>query len=66
MADYLINFVNDLDPNGGSLLSWPKYSTSTQELLTFIDGLIPLVLTKDTFRQDGTSFLTQLSLANPI
>lgn len=66
MADYLIHFVNNLNPNGELLLSWPKYSTSNPQLLTFVDGLIPLVITEDTYRQDGMNFLTQLSLANPL
>lgn len=66
MAEYLIHFVNDLDPNGDSLLTWPKYSTSNPQLLTFLDGFIPLAITQDTFRQSGISFVTQLSLANPI
>ena len=66
MADYLINFINNLDPNGSGLLSWPKYTTSSPKLLTFVDGLIPLEITEDTFRQEGMNFLTQLSLAAPL
>ena len=66
MAVYLINFVNNLNPNGSGLLSWPKYSTSSPQLLTFQDGLTPLAITQDTFRQAAMNFLTQLSLVNPL
>ena len=66
MAVYLINFINKLDPNASGLLSWPKYTTSSPQLLTFIDGLIPLIITEDTFRQDGMNLLTQLSLVAPL
>lgn len=55
LTDYLIHFVNHLDPNGSGLLSWPKYDTTTGSvpLLTFLDGLIPRVITQDTFRQEA-------------
>ncbi|KAI0642945.1 carotenoid ester lipase precursor [Trametes meyenii] len=66
MADYLINFVNNLDPNGKSLLSWPKYSKASPKLLTFQDGLTPLAVTNDNFRVDAMNFITQLSLAHPL
>ena len=65
MTDYLINFVNDLDPNGPGLLRWPQYSTSSPQLLTFQDGPTPQTITDKTFRVDGMNFLTQLLLANP-
>ena len=65
MTDYLINFINNLDPNGQDLLHWPNYNSSVPELLTFLDGPA-LSLSEDTFRQDGTEFLTQLYLANPV
>ncbi|KAI0671152.1 carotenoid ester lipase precursor [Trametes maxima] len=66
MTNYLINFVNNLDPNGKSLLSWPKYSKASPKLLTFQDGLIPLAVTNDNFRVDAMNFITQLSLAHPL
>ncbi|EIW52423.1 carotenoid ester lipase precursor [Trametes versicolor FP-101664 SS1] len=66
MADYLINFVNNLDPNGKTVLSWPQYSTSAPKLLTFQDGLIPLAITQDNFRVDAMNFMTELSLKFPL
>lgn len=66
MAVYLINFVNKLDPNAAGLLSWPKYTSSSPQLLTFLDGLIPLEISEDTYRRDAMNFLTELSLAMPL
>ena len=50
MADYLINFVNNLNPNGKTGISWPQYSVSSPKLLTFLDGLTPLTITNDDYR----------------
>lgn len=66
MADYLINFVNHLDPNGKTVLSWPQYSASAPKLLTFQDGLVPLAITQDDFRVDAMNFVTELSLKFPL
>lgn len=66
MTDYLVNFVNNLNPNGPGLLHWPAYSTSSPQLLTFLDGFKPQDITQDTFRADSMDFLTSLSLAHPI
>jgi len=67
LQDYLIHFVNNLNPNSGSILpNWPQYSTTSKELLTLLDGLIPIVITSDTFRQNAINLLTQLSLASPL
>ncbi|KAI0767304.1 carotenoid ester lipase precursor [Fomes fomentarius] len=66
MTDYLINFVNNLDPNGKTGIAWPKYTTSSPKLLTFLDGLTPLKITNDDFRVDGMKLLTKLSLQFPL
>ena len=66
MTDYLINFVNNLDPNGPELPAWPQYNTVNRPLLTFQDGAVPLAITEDTYRWDGMSLLTDLTLANPL
>jgi acetylcholinesterase len=68
MTDYLIYFTNNLNPNGGSLLNWPKYTTTVPNLMTFQDGLFeaPLTISQDTFRATGFNVLTNLSLAFPI
>ncbi|KAI1788851.1 carotenoid ester lipase precursor [Ganoderma leucocontextum] len=66
MTDYLVNFVNNLDPNGATGINWPKYSLDSRKLLTFQDGLVPLTITKDDYRVDGFNVLTDLSLQFPI
>ncbi|KAJ8455896.1 hypothetical protein ONZ45_g18848 [Pleurotus djamor] len=68
LGDYLINFVNNLDPNGeGKGIHWPKYTTQSRNLVTFNDDIFfPVTLTQDTFRWDAINYLTWLTLANPI
>ncbi|KAI0322091.1 carotenoid ester lipase precursor [Amylostereum chailletii] len=66
MAAYLIRFATNLDPNGGNNLAWPKYTTGSPKQLTFLDGLIPEVLTDDTYRTQGFNVLTTLSGKYPI
>ncbi|KAF8627374.1 hypothetical protein AX17_006189 [Amanita inopinata Kibby_2008] len=66
LEDYIIRFVNNLDPNGGWSSRWPKYTTSTRKQLTFQDGLFPVVITTDDYRAEAMSFLTEVTLAHPI
>jgi len=67
LQDYLIHFVNDLNPNTGSdLPNWPQYSTSSKQLLTLLDGLIPIITSTDNFREDAINLLTQLSQEFPL
>ena len=66
LMDYLIRFTNHLDPNGVGLHYWPQYDTKTRSVLTFWDGLIPITITEDTYRQDAMNVLTNLSLAHPL
>ncbi|KAF8895233.1 carotenoid ester lipase precursor [Infundibulicybe gibba] len=66
MADYLIRFAATLNPNGQTGINWPKYTTQSPQLLTFLDGLVPLTITQDTYRKDAMNFLTNVTLANPI
>lgn len=63
LQDSLINFVTNLDPNGPTLLrSWPKYATSSPQLFTSLDGLIPVTITQDTYRDAAINFAMQLIL----
>lgn len=66
MKDYLVRFVANLDPNGSTGINWPKYTTESPNLLTFLDGLIPLTVTKDDYRKDAIAYITKVTLANPI
>lgn len=71
MADYVIRFVAHLDPNAGSpSLSpspfWPKYTTAAPNMMTFLDGLDPLVITRDTYRREQIAYMINLTLTHPI
>ncbi|EGN97863.1 hypothetical protein SERLA73DRAFT_74118 [Serpula lacrymans var. lacrymans S7.3] len=70
MADYLINFVANLDPNGGANPEWPRYTKESPNLLMMSDGPtfgnIQINFTQDTYRTDPMEVLTSLSLAYPL
>ncbi|KAK0487104.1 carotenoid ester lipase precursor [Armillaria novae-zelandiae] len=66
MADYLIRFVATSNPSGSTGIQWPQWTTTSPNLLTFNDGLLPLTITQDTFRSDAMNGLSQILLANPI
>nr|VWO97518.1 Carboxylic ester hydrolase (EC [Ganoderma boninense] len=66
MTDYLVNFVNNLDPNGRNGTYWPQYSLDSRKLLTFQDGFQPLTTTTDDYRVDGINLLTDLALRFPM
>lgn len=69
MRDYVINFVVFLNPNGRTVLSWPKYDTSSApKQLVFQDGLFkpPLAIINDDYRKEGMDYLTSVTLANPL
>ncbi|KIJ19264.1 hypothetical protein PAXINDRAFT_8620 [Paxillus involutus ATCC 200175] len=66
MASYLVRFVSNLDPNGGTDLYWPQYTSAEPHMLEFLDGSIPQGLTKDTYRADAMAFLTKVYLAHPL
>ncbi len=66
MGDYLIRFVNDLNPNGNTGIAWPKWTAASPAMLSFNDGVVPLSITADTFRQEAIEALTEILLENPI
>ncbi|EIM86204.1 carotenoid ester lipase precursor [Stereum hirsutum FP-91666 SS1] len=66
LTDVIVNFANNLDPNGPTIIEWPNYSTDAPTLLTLLDGAVPQTLTNDTFRVDGMAALTNISLIAPI
>jgi acetylcholinesterase len=65
MADYLIRFAANLDPNGDTGISWPEYSQADPSLLTFNDGIVLQSLSKDDFRVDSMRTLNQVLLTSP-
>ncbi|KAG0694972.1 Alpha/Beta hydrolase protein [Suillus ampliporus] len=66
MASRLVRFVTNLDPNGVGDLEWPMWTSSTPNLLTFLEGLIPQEITQDTYRAEGMAYLNQMYLQYPI
>lgn len=68
MSDYLISFVNNLDPNVPSKQTrWQAYTKTSPTLLTFQDsGMFPRIITRDTYRKDEIAYLTQLLLDYPL
>lgn len=61
MTDYLVNFVNHLDPNGPTTLDWPKYHPSSAEMLEFLDGEIPQAITQDMYRKEAMDYTTKVA-----
>ena len=66
MTDFLVRFVNTLDPNGGPQIEWPAYTPQSPQLLAFVEGETPLQVIPDTFRKEAMDFVTELSLAEPL
>lgn len=67
MSDYLVNFVNNLDPNGETGIPWPMYTAASPQMMTFRDDIFrPVAMSLDTYREKAMGFITNLSLANPI
>ncbi|KAF8971827.1 alpha beta-hydrolase [Flammula alnicola] len=62
--DYLINFVNHLDPNISSGVHWPQYTAESPQMYTFPVSGQPSV-TLDTYRGAAVNYLNNLSLAHP-
>lgn len=66
LADFLINFVTYLDPNGmDAQQTWPQYTVESPQLMTFYDLPPFMNLTLDNYRVDAINMLTNVSLAHP-
>jgi hypothetical protein len=69
-SDYFLHFANTLDPNGSisprAQLAWPKYSTGSKDLLTFLPNRgpgTPLVgLEKDTYREEAIAWFEEKAM----
>ncbi|KAN0124160.1 Alpha/Beta hydrolase fold, partial [Lactarius tabidus] len=67
LTDFLIQFVTNLDPNGILSPYWPRYTTSSPQLMTLLDSQLEATnnnrtVTLDKFRVEGIEFITNLSL----
>lgn len=66
MQDYLINFATNLDPNGPTQMHWPRWKTTSPNLITFLDGSTPVTVTQDTYRALEMEKITNLGIEFPI
>lgn len=66
LADYLINFVNHLDPKNQTGVDWPRYNSSSPSLLTLSGRHDSISITSDNFRAEEMKLLTDLSLKYPL
>ncbi|KAJ3832691.1 Alpha/Beta hydrolase protein [Lentinula raphanica] len=66
MADYLIRFAANLDPNGNTGIEWPQYTNSSPNMLQFNDGFPALSLSQDDYRESAMGLVTKVILANPV
>jgi acetylcholinesterase len=67
LTDFLIQFVTNLDPNGILSPHWPRYTTSSPQLMTLLGSQLEVTnnnrtITLDAFRIEGIEFITNLSL----
>jgi acetylcholinesterase len=67
LTDFLIQFVTNLDPNGILSPHWPRYTTSSPQLMTLLGNQREVTnnnrtITLDTFRVEGIELLTNISL----
>jgi hypothetical protein len=81
LTDYFVRFVARLDPNDITQVFWPKYTNEARELLTLFDGstapvktgqetldegaILPVAITRDTFRKEAIDFVVKLLEFNP-
>jgi acetylcholinesterase len=69
LRDYVIRFVNSLDPNGGTGVGvpWPQWDPLRPRVIVLQDPILfPIVVADDNYRTDALSFVANLSLIHPI
>ncbi|KAI0793614.1 carotenoid ester lipase [Fomes fomentarius] len=65
LTDYLVRFVNHLDPNGKTGVQWPRYSLATRPVLQFNDGEPAINVTSDIERLQGMEVVASLGRRFP-
>lgn len=65
LTDYLVRFVNHLDPNGKTGVQWPRYNLATRAVLQFNDGEPAINVTSDTERLQGMEVVASLGRRFP-
>jgi hypothetical protein len=46
-------------------VAWPRYTNESPNLLTFLDGDVPLAITRDDYRVEAIRAVTELMLKYP-
>ncbi|KAF7366926.1 Carboxylic ester hydrolase [Mycena sanguinolenta] len=69
LGEYFIRFVATLNPspasNASTQIVWPRYTTKSPDMLTFLDGDVPLTITQDDYRVEAIQAGTELLLKYP-
>jgi len=68
-ADYFIQFITHLDPNGHSMsprsiLPWPRYSNELPSVMRFFHDDEPVSIGRDDFRKEGVNMWNRLVLGD--
>ncbi|KAH9040242.1 carotenoid ester lipase precursor [Lactarius hengduanensis] len=69
LKDYVIRFINNLDPNGkeGLGVPWPQWNPEKPKVIIFQDeALFPIVVGDDNYRTDPLNLVANLSLLYPV
>jgi carboxylesterase type B len=67
LADYIIYFTRNMDPNGNLEVSWPQYDLKSPKALVFQDDpIFRLIVEDDSYRINPLEFVANLSLLHPI
>ena len=69
LRDYVIRFVNNLDPNGktGLGIPWPRWDPHHPKAIVLQDSvLFPIILADDNYRTDPLDLVANLSLILPV
>ena len=69
LRDYVIRFVNHLDPNGkaGPGIPWPQWDPRYPKAIVLQESMLfPIVIADDNYRTDPLDLVANLSLIYPI
>ncbi|KAI0296558.1 carotenoid ester lipase precursor [Multifurca ochricompacta] len=67
LADYIIYFTRNLNPNGKLGIKWPQYNLRNPKALIFQDDpFFPVIVGDDNYRANSLEFVANLSLLHPI
>ncbi|KAJ6478673.1 carotenoid ester lipase precursor [Mycena vulgaris] len=66
LGAFFIRFVATLNPSEpNSAVKWPKYTTKSPHMLTFLDDAVPFTVTQDDYRVEAIQAMIDLLLKHP-